>query len=84
MKDQSVLAQVPLARVNFNPPFKNLLADELKFKRGKRLCYNCDAKQTPSHRFKTTHLLVVGEEELDKLMKDERKWRSKCSRVQFL
>lgn len=53
------------------PPYKKLTAAKLKARREKGLCYYCDEKYNPSHRCKSTYLLLVGQEEIDELLKDD-------------
>ena len=50
-------------------PFKRLTAAEIKQKREKGLCYYCEEKYNPSHRCKTSYLLLVGEEEMSELLR---------------
>lgn len=49
---------------------KKLTAAELKLRREKGLCYYCDEKYNPGHKWKTACFLLVGDEEVDELIQD--------------
>ncbi|PIN20224.1 DNA-directed DNA polymerase [Handroanthus impetiginosus] len=47
-------------KVDFPTPVRRLLTvEEMKVKREKNLCYNCDEIYTPDHRYKQRHVLIV-------------------------
>lgn len=51
--------------------YKKLTAGEHKARREKGLCYYCDDKYSPSHKCKSSCLLLVGQDEIDELLKDD-------------
>ncbi|XP_016186033.1 uncharacterized protein LOC107627725 [Arachis ipaensis] len=56
--------------LNSTPPFKKLSAAEIKMKREKGLCYYCDEKWSPGHRCKTSCYLLIGDEEMQEILKE--------------
>lgn len=44
---------------------------KLKVRREKGLCYYCNEKYSPSHKCKTSCFLLVGQDEIDELLKDD-------------
>lgn len=54
-----------------SPQYKKLTPAELKAKREKGLCYYCDDKYSPSHRYKTSFFLLVREDKVKELLKDD-------------
>ena len=56
-------------------PIKRLSPAELKLRREKGLCYNCDEKYAPGHKCKSKFFLLMGEDdeerETDYMVSDE-------------
>lgn len=50
---------------------KRLSAVELRARREKRLCYYCDEKYQSNHKCKTSCFLLVGQEEVEELLRDD-------------
>ena len=46
-------------------PIRRLSPSELREKREKGLCYNCDKKYTPTHRCRSRYLLLLGTDDAD-------------------
>lgn len=62
----NVMVQVPMPQSSVpNLPVKRLSYAEIKDKRERGLCYNCDDKWSPNHRCKGKYLLLFGDEEDD-------------------
>ena len=50
-----------------NSGIKHLTAAEIRQRREKGLCYYCDERYTPTHKCKTSSLLLMGDEDMEEL-----------------